>query len=179
MTEPRLIGLKVVAALAVGLLVIDRVVITPGWTRWQEQSARLVALRKDVQEGRALFAREANIRERWDEMQHRDLPDDGAEAENEVFKAVARWGRAGRVTFTGLSPTWRSYDNGYVALECRASATGDQAGIARFLEELETDPLAVRLENFEISAVDEQGRRLNLAVRFTALRIESTSARTP
>jgi len=119
------------------------------------------------------------IRERWEEMQRRDLPEDGAEAENEVFKAVARWGRAGRITFTGLNPQWRVADDGYDTLECRASATGDQAGIAQFLEELETDPLAVRLENFEISAVDEQGRRLNLAVRFTALRIGSESAGRP
>jgi Tfp pilus assembly protein PilO len=179
MINRRLTWLEVATAVTVGLLVLDQVVIGPVVARWQEQSARLVVLRKEVQEGRALLAREANIRERWAEMQLRDLPGDGAEAENEVFKAVARWGRAGRITFTGLNPQWRTYDDGYATLECRASATGDQAGIARFLEELETDPLAVRLESFELSAIDDQGRRLNLAARFTALRIESNSATTP
>jgi Tfp pilus assembly protein PilO len=171
MNDRRLIWLKVAAAVTVGLLVLDQMVLTPAMVRWREQSDRLEVLRREVREGQALLAREAVIRERWDEMQRRDLPEDGAEAENEVFKAVARWGRAGRITFTGLNPQWRAYEDGYSTLECRASATGDQAGIAQFLEELETDPLAVRLETFEISAVDEQGRRLNLAARFTALRI--------
>lgn len=173
MNERRLMWLKVAAAVAVGLWVLDRMVLSPVMDRWQEQSERLELLRREVQEGRALLARETVIRERWNEMQHRDLSEDGAEAENEVFKAVARWGRAGRMTFTGLNPQWRISEEGYATLECRASATGDQAGIAQFLEELETDPLAVRLENFEITAMDEQGRRLNLAARFTALRIGS------
>ena len=76
-----------------------------------------------------------------------------------------------RITFTALNPQWHSHEEGYATLECRASATGDQAGIARFLYELETDPLAVRLENCEIATSDKEGRRLVLAARFTALRL--------
>jgi hypothetical protein len=173
MNDQRLIWLKVAAALTVGLFVLDRMVLTPVIDRWDDQSGRLLVLRTDVREGRALLARETTIRERWAEMQRRDLAEDGAEAENEVFKAVARWGRAGQITFTALNPQWRPGDDGYLILECRASATGDQAGIARFLEQLEIDPLAVRLESFELSAIDDQGRRLSLATRFSALRIES------
>ena len=89
----------------------------------------------------------------------------------EVFKAVGRWGRDGRITFSALNPQWRTYEEGYATLECRANASGDQAGIARFLYEMERDPLPIRLESCEISANDKEGRRLSMALRFTAVRL--------
>jgi hypothetical protein len=36
---------------------------------------------------------------------------------------------------------------------------------------MENDPLPIRLETCEISANDKEGRRLNVAVRFTAVRL--------
>jgi hypothetical protein len=132
-----------------------------------------------VEQGRALLEREHALRERWNTMQQTDLPDDSAGAENEVFKAVGRWGRDGRLTFTALNPQWRTHDDGYATLECRASASGDQAGIARFLYEMETDPLPIRLESCEIIASDKEGRQLNLAVRFSAVRLISLSKAQP
>jgi len=56
MNERRLIWLKVVTAVTVGLLVLDRMVLSPAMVRWGEQSERLDVLRRNVQEGRALLA---------------------------------------------------------------------------------------------------------------------------
>lgn len=166
----RLQMLKVAAAACVGLLAVNALILDPALKSWSAQSDRIRLLRQKVEQGAQLLAREAALRERWAFLQRTDLPEDVAEAESEVFKAVGRWGRDGRMTFTALSPQWHTYEEGYVTLECRANATGDQAGIARFLYELENDPLAVRLESCEITANDKEGRRLLLGARFSALR---------
>jgi len=171
--------LKIAAAAAVGLLIANAVLLEPALERWKDQSDRIVALRRDVAQGRQLLERATSIRQRWTGMQRSDLPEDVAGAETEVFKAVGRWGRDGRLTFTALNPQWRTHDDGYATLECRANATGDQTGIARFLYELENDPLPIRLESCEISANDKEGRRLTLAVRFTAVRLMPPSTTTP
>jgi hypothetical protein len=171
--------LKIAAAASVGLLIANAVVLEPALKRWRAQSERISVLRRDVQQGRQLVAREGSIRERWRAMQRTDLPSDVAGAENEVFKAVGRWGRDGRITFTALNPQWRSYDEGYATLECRASGTGDQAGIARFLYEMETDALPIRLESCEISANDKEGRRLSVSLRFTAVRLMPSETADP
>jgi hypothetical protein len=169
-TERRLAWLKIGAAAVVGLLVADRVILTPMIGRWQTQGERIAEYRKKVQEGRHLLGREEAIRERWAAMVREDLPPDVAAAENELFQAVARWAGGSRVTFTGLNPQWHQQE-GYEALECRASATGDQVAMARFLSALESDPLAVRMEACEISSRDAQGRQLTLNARFSALRL--------
>jgi Tfp pilus assembly protein PilO len=169
--KQRLLYLKTAAVVILGVLVLDHLILEPGLRRWSAQSERIRALREDVDQAGLLLSRESKIRERWEAMQRTDLSPDVATAESEVFKAVARWGRVSRLTFTSLDPQWRTYDNGYMTLECRANATGDQAALARFLSELESDPLAVRLESCEMVAADQDGRRLAMAVRFTAMRL--------
>jgi hypothetical protein len=163
--------LKIGAAAAIGLLVMERLVVSPISRHWKEQGERILVLRERVQRGQLLIDREDTIRERWAAMRAGVLPDDPSEAENEVFKAVARWARDSRVTLTGLTPQWREHEAGYQTLECRASATGTQATIGRFLYELEIDPMAIRLESCEIGTRDAKGLQLILNARFSALQL--------
>jgi hypothetical protein len=170
-SERRQTWLKIGALVVVGLFAFDRLLLTPAVARWKDQSDRIASLTRNVQQGRLLLEREGSIRSRWADMRRTDLAADVAEAENDVLKGVARWARESRLTFTGLNPQWRSHEEGYDTLELRASATGDQGAVGRFLMELEQDPLAVRLESVELSSRDAQGRQLVLNARFSALRI--------
>jgi hypothetical protein len=178
-TEQRMTWLKIAAAAVVGLLLLDRFVVTPAARHWQDQSERIAVLREQVDRGHLLLDRETAIRERWDAMLRDDLPENVSEAENELFKAIARWVRDSRVSLTSLTPLWRSHEQGFQTLECRATATGTQAALSRFLYELETEPLAVRLETSEITARDDKGQQLTLNVRFTALQLGNPDSALP
>lgn len=163
--------LKIAVGAVVGLFLLDRVVLSPAIAGWKSQSARLTALRQKVQNGRQLTEREKSLRARWDEMQRANLADDVSAAENEVYKALGRWTRESRISFTSLTPQWRNHDEGYATFECRATAVGDQAALARLVYEIETDPLPARIEECELTARDPQGKQLSLALRFSFVRI--------
>jgi hypothetical protein len=167
----RISWLKIAAAAVVGLLVLDTFVIRAAARHWRDQGERITALRAQVERGQLLIDRESAIRERWEQMLLNDLPSDPSAAENELFQAIARWVRDSRVALTSLTPVWRSHELGYQTLECRATATGSQAALGRFLYELETDSLAVRLEACEITARDDKGQQLTLNARFSALQL--------
>jgi hypothetical protein len=170
-SNERITWLKIGAAAAIGLLVMERLIVSPVARHWKEQGERILVVRERVQRGQLLLEREDSIRGRWAVMRRGDLPDDPSAAENEVLKAVARWARDSRVTLTGLTPQWREYEGGYRTLECRASATGSQSAIGRFLYELETDPMAIRLESCEIGTRDARGQQLTLNARFSGLQL--------
>lgn len=168
----REIILKIAVALAAGLFVADWAILSPATAYWKGQSERIEALREKVERGARLIERRAAIEGRWDEMQRTDLPDDRSSAERDVFKAIGRWGGASRVSFTSLAPDWRNHDEeGFETYECRASATGDQASLARLLYEIEKDPLPAHLQECEISTRDAQGKQLLLTIRFSFLRL--------
>ena len=166
--------LKIAVGAIVGLFVLDRMVLTPALAGWKAQSVRLTALRQKVQNGRQLLAREKALHARWDEMQGANLPADMSSAENDVYKALGRWTRESRISFTSLTPQWRTHEpEGYATFECRATAVGDQAALARLVYEIETDPLPARVEECELTTRDAQGKQISLALRFSFVRIEA------
>lgn len=164
--------LKIGVGAVVALFLLDRMVISPAFAGWKAQSDRLTALRQKVKNGRQLTEREKSLRARWDEMQRANLPADMSSGENDVYKALARWTSESRVSFTSLTPQWRNHDEGYATFECRATAVGEQAALARLVYEIETDPLPARIEECELTARDAQGKQLSLALRFSFVRIE-------
>ena len=163
--------LKIGAAAVIGLFLLDRLVLSPFLGSWKQQGERIADLRQKVQRGRQLLDREKSLRERWAEMNRTDLTEDASAAEGEVFKAIGRWASASRISFTNLTPQWRSHPEGYDTYECRAAATGDQASLGRMLYEIETDALPARLEECEFTARDAKGKDLALALRFSFVRI--------
>ena len=164
--------LKIGVGAVVAFFLLDRMVISPAFAGWKAQSDRLTALRQKVKNGRQLTEREKSLRARWDEMQRANLPADMSSGENDVYKALARWTSESRVSFTSLTPQWRNHDEGYATFECRATAVGEQAALARLVYEIETDPLPARIEECELTARDAQGKQLALTLRFSFVRIE-------
>ncbi|MEA3211988.1 MAG: hypothetical protein QOE70_5045 [Chthoniobacter sp.] len=169
--------LKIAVGAVVGLFLLDRVVLSPSIAGWKAQGERLAGLREKVQRGRQLIEREKSIRTRWEEMLRTDLAPDSSAAENDVFKAIGRWARDSRISFTSLTPQWRNHEEGYDTFECRATATGDQAALGRLIYEIETDPLPARVEECDLSTRDAQGKQLGLAVRFSFVRITEAAGR--
>jgi len=165
--------LKITAISLVGLFLLDRIVITPAIASWSAQSDRIDALRQKVDRGQQLLDRQDAIRTKWAEMMRANLPTEVSAAENEAFQAIGRWARDGGITFASLTPQWQDHDEGYQTLECRASATGNQAQLGRFIYELETDPLPVALEEYEITSRDEHGAELTMTARFSFLRLNA------
>ncbi|MHA3774411.1 hypothetical protein ACXR0O_23030 [Verrucomicrobiota bacterium sgz303538] len=163
--------LKIGVAVVVGLFLLDKIVITPFTTSWKEQDERIASLREKVRRGQQLVEREKSIRGRWADMLRTDLPEDGAAAENEVFKGVGRWARESRINFTSLTPQWKNHDEGFDTLECRGAVSGDQGAIGRLMYELESDRLPARLEECEITARDAKGQQLTVAMRFSFIRL--------
>jgi hypothetical protein len=163
--------LKIGAGAAIGLFLLNSLVIDPFFASWKKQSERTTEFRDKVQHGRQLLDREKSLRDRWAEMLRTDLADDSPTAEGAVAKAIDRWVRDSRVSLTNMTQEWRKHDEGYDTFECRATATGDQASLARLLYEIETDPLPARVEESEISARDAKGKELSLSVRFSFVRI--------
>jgi hypothetical protein len=170
--------LKIGAFAAIGLYLLDLVIIEPALSHWKEQSERIDALRAKVVRGRALKERAQSLRARWDEMQRTDLPDDESQAADDAQSAVGRWEADSRIAFTSLSPQSRRFDDlGYATYEIRASATGEQAALAKLIYDLETDKMPVRLSEWELTSRDSSGRMLNLSLRFSFVHINDDALR--
>ena len=162
----------IVLGICGGLLFLNFVVLGPMTQSWSEQSDRIAALRAKVDNGRSLLDREDRIRNVWAAMLRTNLPADESTAEANAFTAVSRWQGDSGISVTSLTPQWQSReDEGYDTFEFRAAMTGDQVSLGRFLYELGTDPMPCNLEECEISTRDAHGQQLNMAARFSFVRV--------
>ena len=56
-----------------------------------------------------------------------------------------------------------------MTLECRIDALGSMPALTRFLYEVEKDPLALKVESMDITARDNDGQQLSLALQISGL----------
>jgi len=146
----------------------DHFIVEPLIANWKARSAEIADLRQKISQGEALIEHKDALREHWSDMRRRSLPTDGAKAEIEMQTAVGNWTKAASVVVSDIKPRWTENDETGGQLEVRLSASGKLPDLARFLYELEHDPISIRLDDVEIRARDDKGKELLLETRFTA-----------
>jgi hypothetical protein len=161
--------LVIMTAIVVSLYLGDRFVLTPLIEAWKERSERIAQLEKSISNGEYLIEREASVKARWNRMRGGSLPENVSAAENEVLRAFDRWSQQSRVSVTSIRPQWRRGDDDFMTLDCRADCFGSMEAIARFLFEMEKDSLPLRVEGLEITARDNGGQELALALHVSGL----------
>jgi Tfp pilus assembly protein PilO len=170
MTANRRERLLIIGTLAcLVLLASDRFIVSPLADLWKVRSERIAALDQSIAAGEQLLERESAIRDQWAEMRARSLPADVATAQNDLLNHVNNWSASSRLAVTVLKPRWIREENAGDRIEVRASSSGSLQTISQFLYELEKSPMAVRLEDVQISSNDALGKVLSLDVRFTGL----------
>lgn len=159
--------LGVVAIAIVSLFVLDRVVVRSLTASWKARSERIAKLQKQINDGNATLKRANSIRDRWSEMQANTLAADNAE--RRLLEAFNRWSRDSNISISSIQPQWKRGDDEYMTLECHANASGPINAMARFLYDIEKDPLALRIEAVEVQARDEAGQTLAVNLQVSGL----------
>jgi len=168
--------LAVVALLGIGLLVGDRLVLSPLVQGWKTRVEAIAQLKRAVNDGSLLIQRETAIRTRWNEMRTNTLDSQISVAESQVLKAFDRWSRDSGVSISSLRPQWKRGGEGFATLECRADAGGDLSTLTRFLYAAESDPLALRVELVELTARDTEGQQLTLVLQVSGLVLQPSGS---
>lgn len=154
---------------SIGLLAGDRFVLSPLLKSWRERSDRIAQLRKSIEQGRQLQDREDGVRTRWEQMRTNTLPAAISTAEQQVFEAFDEWSQKSRINITSIKPLWRRDAEDYLTLECRVDASGSLATLTRFLHDIELDPMALKVENVEITSRSDDGQMLALSLQVSGL----------
>jgi hypothetical protein len=154
------------------LLILDRVVFTPLTNTWKAHAIQIVELQKSVTNGHSVLERGSHTQQVWSSMEAGAVAKDPAQAEQDLITAFDRWGRTCNIELGSIKPQWkRGATDRYSLLECRVDATGTLTTLSRFLYELERSPLALRIDSVELTARDDNGQKLGLALVVSGLRL--------
>lgn len=161
----------IVAIVVIGLFALDNILISPLQKHWETRTKEIATLQKSIAQGKGVLARGPRTQALWNEMQAGALPNDSAQAEQQVLSAFDEWGRVTGAELASIKPQWRRGSNDrYSLLECRVDASGSLSTLTRFLYEVEKSPLALRIDALELISRDEAGGRLTLGLTVSGLR---------
>lgn len=163
--------LLILAISAILLMVGDKFVVQPLTASWKARTAEIVKLQKDVANGSKLLEREGVVKERWASMRGNALTNEVSLAEGQALRAFERWSRDAGVTISGLKPQWKRSANSdeYQTLECRADASGSLSSLAKFLYQVEKDPMAMKVDVVDLTTRDTDGRNLTMSLQLSGL----------
>lgn len=168
--------LIIVTALCVGSWLADTFVISPVMASWEARATRIEDLERRIAESASLLDRENDLRERWREMRKGALSDNVSEAERAVLEGVSRWASDSRLTLSSIKPRWIQVDNATRLLEIQVEGNGGMEAVTRFIYELESDTLPLRMEELQLTSADGTGNKLSMQARFTGLVLERTTS---
>jgi hypothetical protein len=126
-------------------------------------------LRKKVDDGRHLLDRGPALRRRWDQWRSETLPNNTSAAEQQVISSLDYWAQDSRVAITSITPQWKQDSDDYKTYDCRLEAFGTLQTLTQFLYDMESDPMALKLESIELGSRDKDGQQLTLGLSLSGL----------
>jgi hypothetical protein len=166
--------LAILAGLIVGLFAADKLLFTPLTNGWKSRATALTQLRKSIDQGNMLIQREKLTRDRWNQIRSSTLPVNASQAEKEMLNAFEKWATDSQVSISSIRPQWKKgATDDYSVLECRVDASGTLDVISKFLYNIESSPMAVKMETVELTTRDNNGEQIALAVLISGVRLAS------
>jgi Tfp pilus assembly protein PilO len=163
---------QLLAAVAIAVVVLfagDKLLFSPLVQKWKDRRLAVAELRKQITQAGLLLQREEGIRRRWNEMRINTLPSDTSLAEQQLLRAFDQWAQESRISVTSIAPQWKRDSDDYMLLECHVDAFGNLGAVSRFIYNIDRDPMALRLENVEISSRDNEGQQITLGLQISGL----------
>ena len=144
----RLIGLAIAA---IALFAGDKLVYSPLSNLWDKRTKEISELRRKINEGSAMIRQEQVYQRRWSEMRTNALPDNQSVAFERVSKAFYDWAEESRVSLDSVTPQWKNDSEDHKTVVCRVNATGTLWMLARFIYDIESDPMGLKVESLDFN----------------------------
>lgn len=166
--------LTILTIVAVALFAVDKILTPPLVKVWNDRKTRITKLRDDVKQAEAR-RRDANyLRNRWAQIQSNTLTNNTTLAEQQLFSGLNRWSEMSGITINTVTPQWKQgSDPSYKTLECRVDASGSLDRLSRFLYELETDRLTLKVQSVELTRTDNDGTAIAMGLQISGLVLNS------
>src|ERR1700689_2965414 len=143
--------LAIAAGVALALLLLNYLVISPLIDGWQSRTKQIKDLRDRIANGAMLIRRQDTVESRWDYMRTNALDSNPTAAERQLFTLFDGWMETSGGTEGSFRPQLHETDDNYSTIDCRADVSGTMQTILHFLYNMEKDTKAVKINSFELN----------------------------
>jgi hypothetical protein len=165
---------------ALGLLVLDRLVFSPLLESRSVTEAERANLAAKVSQSQALADRRGQMDSRWRAMVQAGMKEDPAEAESQIVNALSDWARESGLPPLSFPRLERQAEKRPLPeIVIQATGTGDMRGVARLLWRIQTAAIPIKVTEAQITARKEGADDLTFQLRLSTLHSPPPSSAAP
>ena len=161
-----------VTLVILGLLIGDRLVLSPTLERRDELDSRRRLLTGELRQADLVFRKSQRLRESWRSMLDNGLHTTASEAESEALHALRQWSQESGLSLVALKPEITDVDSHLRAVEIQATGSGSMQAAARFVFMAETSELPLRVTEMQLGSLEQAADDLTLQLRLSMLYLD-------
>ena len=160
--------MAIMAVAVVGLLVLNKFLIGPVTAKLQEIKTQKSQLLIELDEAQNLFRKRRVLEKQWKNVLSDGLRNE-VEAESKVGRALDEWSKESRLMLSSVKPDRVASDKGLQEMTFVVVGTGSLDAVARFLWQIETAPLPIKVKDMQLGSSNESGQSMSVQLRLSAL----------
>jgi len=141
--------------IVIGVLALDRLVLTPMLDRRKELQDQTLAASADHDRAEGLLKNRPQLSKRWNGMLTGGLKSDASSAVSQVLHRVELWASESGLAFAGLKPERTEKYQQFQIMTFRANGTGNLSAIGKFLWHFETADIPIRVTDLQLTSRKE------------------------
>jgi hypothetical protein len=141
-----------VAGIVIGAFALDSLIVSPLLDRQTSAQARVVNATQQLDRADGLFKNKLKAQEVWNEMAGDTLKVDPPQAESQLLNSARDWAQTAGLSLTSLKQERMELEQGFGKITVRASATGDMQALGRFLYEIQSAAIPVRVVDITVNS---------------------------
>ena len=157
------------ASAAIGLLLLDQVVLAPFVAQRDSIDKNRAGLQTQLDTASDLFSRERRLRKIWSELEAGGLNLDPSQAEGQALRSIIAWAEKSGVSLSALKPERSTDERKFEVISFNVTGTGAMPDLARLMWAMETAPIPMRVTDMQITPRKEGTDDLSARISVSAL----------
>ncbi len=160
--------IAIITGVVVAALIGNTFVLDPMMGKLKQVENEKLLLLAEVNEAQNLFDRRRLMERKWKAMLSDGMRSD-SEAESRIARVLDDWSEGARLVLSSVKPERVASEKGLKEMTFSVVGTGSLEAVARFLWQVETTALPVKVKDMQLSAMSESGDSMSLQLRVSAI----------
>lgn len=160
-----------IACLMVGLWALDAWVLSPIWNAYQDDADEAQRLEQNVLAAKRLLRNAKMLRQEWSDRRKAGVTMGVSESETRLLSVLGSWAQKTGLHVSSMKAERREHPNDKTmqVITCRVVANGTMEAMTRFLWDLETAGLPLRVELCQFSSADPTRNSVSIQIQLSTI----------
>lgn len=166
-SRERIIAILTIAAIFI--LASDKYVFTPLFQKRAENKQLSMAKAAELEHAQSVLDRRKQIEVRWNQMRQDGLSSMASGTESLVLRFLQDSAREAGLLLASLQPEESGIEGSFGHIDFYVSGSGDIREVTRFLYNLESSSLPLKIKSFQLGAADDTASKMALQLTLSSI----------